>query len=268
MANWKKILLGGAALAAAPFTGGLSIPLLGSVGTGLAVGGLSTALGGIGDKGGKNTAAGSQTTTPQALPTFGGADDALKASSEALTAKSHQLGDQGDKALNQVLDYYGKLTSGDPNAVLDATKAQRGRVIDQYDTARKNILEFNPRGGGTTSTLAQSRLDEASALSDATSTATGDAAKIMAGLGPQLEGLGLSAQQLADADVGTIINAVLAKQQLAQGDKSLDLQKRGQNISGASGFGEAIGNILGLILTRGKAGGGGGGVPWQGVPYA
>src|SRR3990167_8019886 len=158
----------------------------------------------------------------------------------------------GTEALAPVLDYFKKILGNDPSAMLAATAPQRGRVIDQYDTARKAIANFAPRGGGSSEAFAQSYVSEGQDLSALTSQARSEATGQAAQLGTALQGLGLTADQLASADLNTIIQAILGKQQL-------DLTKSWQNKQMAAGLAEGLGTLLGLYLTRQGGGGSGGG---------
>ena len=151
----------------------------------------------------------------------------------------------GSEALAPAMLYLKSLLGADPSAMLAATQQERGRVIDQYDAARKAVENFGPRGGGTTSTLAQSRFSQAESLADITSSARRNAVASEAELGVNLKQLGLTAQQLASSDLNSVINAVLNRQYL-------DVQKRGQNAQAATGIGETVGSIIGAILTRDK----------------
>jgi hypothetical protein len=151
----------------------------------------------------------------------------------------------GNEALAPALKYLSSLLGSDPQALLAATQPERGRVIDQYDAARKAVENFNPRGGGATSALASSRFQQASSLADITSSARRNAVASEAELGTSLKSLGLDAQKLASSDINDVINAVL-------GQQKLNVEKRGQNAQLAGGLGEAAGSIIGAILTRGK----------------
>lgn len=242
--GWGDILKWGGGIVAAPFTGGTSLlPALATAGVSAgAQYGLSKLLGGGG---------GRDTSTTAAAGSTGGMDaDALarlRDHAMRLGARGAQLGEQGTTTTQPVLDYYGKLLSGDANALAEATQPERGRVLDQYDTARRAMAQFAPRGGGTTSAVAQSYTQQAQQLADITSTARRSAAELFASLGPQLASLGLTAEQLEAADLNTIINAALNREYL---QTSSDLQRRGQNLGLAGGIGEAAGSLLGLYLTR------------------
>lgn len=204
--------------------------------------GIGTAIGaGIGGLGGFLFGGGDEDEQPKPDDP----EELLKANAGRLRDKSLDLSAKGSEALGPVLAYFKKLMGDDPSAILEATAPERGRVIDQYDTARKAVSQFAPRGGGASSAVAQSYFSQANQLSDITSSARRDAFNGSAQLGTTLTGLGMSADQLEAADLNTIINALVAK--------------RGQN-AGALGSGaEALGTILGLILTKGSGGGGGGG---------
>ena len=94
----------------------------------------------------------------------------LRARSDDQHALGGQLTGMGTEALAPVLGYYRDLLSGNSASVLSATVPERGRVIDQYDTARKAMAN-GPRGGGTTSAQANSQIAEGNALQEILSTA-------------------------------------------------------------------------------------------------
>lgn len=205
-------------------------PLLG-IGLGVGGGLLGSKLAGGGDKKSSSTAAIDPYTA------------ALQKQADVTGAEGQQSNAMGSDALAPVMKYLQSILSGNPSDVLAATQPERGRVIDQYDTARKAVAEFGPRGGGTTSTAAQSRFDQASSLADITSSARRDAVATEGQLGLQLKQLGLTAEQLKSADLNSIINAVLNKQYL-------DVQKRGQTAGLLGDIGSAAGSVIGAILTR------------------
>lgn len=169
----------------------------------------------------------------------------LKQQATGAQATGQQMTATGSEALGPVLQYFRSLMSSDPQAMLQATQPERGRVIDQYDAARKAIANFGPRGGGTTSTLAQSRFDQAESLGDLTSGVRRSAAGSVAEIGTSLAGLGLTAQDLASRDLNTVINSVMARE-------GLNMQRRGQNMQMIGDIGETIGTLIGIAMGGGN----------------
>lgn len=180
---------------------------------------------------------------------FSKALSGLTESSAALRAKGDEFDAAGMDSLRPVLQIFKQLVEGDPEALAAATQPERARVIDQYDTARRTISEFGPRGGGTNTLLGQSQFDQASELSNIIALARRNALDTSANLGTTLSGLGLTADQLASADLNTIIQAILAQ-------KGLKTQERGQSAALAGGLAEGLGTLLGLFLTKGQSAGG------------
>ena len=115
------------------------------------------------------------------------------------------------------LKYFQALASGDPSQALAATQPQRGRVIDQYDAARRSAGQFTPRGGGQASTEQAFRAQEAGQLADTTSAARSEGAKEAASVGGAMTQQGLSAEeQSINAMVSTL--QPLIQQQQQQGN--------------------------------------------------
>lgn len=181
------------------------------------LGGLLSFLGGRGDSSQLNDLLGQATTR-----------------GTALTAKADTLGASGADALGPVLQYFRQLAGGDPSALMAATAPDRTRVVDQYDTARRSISNFSPRGGGTNASLATSRFNEGTDLATLTSNMRTNAANKLGDVGTSLEGLSLSADQLASMDLNSVIQAILAQ--------------KAQKAQAMGGFGQALGSIAGHIV--------------------
>ena len=177
----------------------------------------------------------------------------LRLNAGNLRADATGLKRTGSSVSTPAVNYLSDILSNNPAAILDATKQERGRVIDQYDTARRAIANFGPRGGGSTSVLAESRFGQAEALSDITSSARRDAVSAAGTLGMQLTALGLTADQLASADLNAVIRAILARE-------GVGIQGSAEARAQGEGTGELIGEVLGSIFNRtGTDSGGGGG---------
>ncbi len=177
-----------------------------------------------------------------ALSTLGGgSSDDLDATlqkigtrSDRLSAQGQDLSELGTTGLQPALRFLTAITRGDPGAVGQATQPERRRVIDKYDTARRAVAQFAPRGGGQTSVIAQSFADEAGTLADITATGRREGATALAQLSARLAGLGISAEGIAGQNLGTLVQAYLARDQQA-GQRS-------------ASFGKALGSLAGLLL--------------------
>lgn len=230
--------LGGAAGGAGlGFTAGSFLPGIGN----LAGAGIGALLGGLfgGGKKEEDKEKASETDPYTKL---------LQEQSTKLSGQGSDLVSKGGQGLNQVMAYLQKLAGGDASAIMDATKASRGRVIDQYDSAKRSVANFTPRGGGSAAAMGDLETGKANQLSDILSSKQDEAVGQLSATSQALTGLGLSAEQLATADLDTIIRTILSQ-------KSLGLAKRGQNMETIGGVGSALGTLLGLYLTRGKAAG-------------
>ena len=171
--------------------------------------------------------------------------DQLQSSSTGLRKQASDFGQMGAGPLGMSLDYLRNILSANGQQAMAAVAPEEGRVIDQYDTARKAISSFSPRGGGTTSALAQSRLSQAGDISDLFTGARREAFGQAASLGTSLEGLSLSGSQLASADLQRILDSILTEQ-------GFDVQQHGQNMAALGELGQGVGTLLGLFLTRNK----------------
>ena len=184
-----------------------------------------------------------------ALSTFFGGnsssdlDDVLRrvdTRSAGLDAQGEELVGLGTSGLQPALRFLTAITRGDPGAVGQATRPERARVIDQYDTARRAVAQFTPRGGGQTSAIAQSFTDEAGTLADIFATGRREGATALGQLSTRLAALGIQAEGLAGQNLSTLVQAYLSQDASARAS------------SGA--FGQSIGSLVGLMLF-GPAGG-------------
>ena len=171
----------------------------------------------------------------------GGSNDGLSKAISQLETETRKTGIKGDAldesgeaTLEPALKWLKGLTSGNQQDVMQATMPDRRRVIDQYDTAKKAIAEFSPRGGGTAGALAQVNASEASDLATTTAGARQAGIKTAVDLGTALKQMGLSADSLDSQNMANLISAYSAKAQ--------------QDSARAGGLGSALGSILGALL--------------------
>ena len=215
--------------------GSLIMPGIGT-GIGAGIGGLIGLFKGGDDKEDKPKFDSDQT----AIDTIG----RLNKQADLVNQKGAQFDAMSTEALAPVLNYFKAIASGDPGALMQATMPERGRVIDQYDAARKSASISMPRSGGATSALLNSYVSEANQLSDITAGARKEGMTALGNLGVTTAGLSLSADQLASADMDSIIRAVF-------GERQLENERRGQNMALWGDVGTAAGSIIGAILTKG-----------------
>src|SRR6266566_4193512 len=162
---------------------------------------------------------------------------------QQMGGQESQLGPQTTQQatgmLGPVTDYYSKLLSGDPNALMQAISPEADVVGQQFGQIRQMISQ-QPRGGGKTAQLAQLPVEQTRILSGLLGQARNAAPQglqSIAGLLAQL-GLGESQQGI----------------QSAEGVAQIGLQGRQQDISsswtnffkslatmGAQGAGQGLG---------------------------
>jgi hypothetical protein len=171
----------------------------------------------------------------------GGDDKAISAAIGNLKSQASQASDmgkqygmQGQELMQPVAQYLKSVTSGDRQAVLQATMPERRRVIDQYSTAKQAIAQFTPRSGGQAAAGATLQGKEASDLADTTAQARQSAFGQEGNLAQAASALGISEQQLASGDLNSILNALNTQQQV--------------HAQSASGLGQALGMISALAF--------------------
>lgn len=177
-----------------------------------------------------------------ALPLLfgGGGDDVSKALAnlQKTASQANQVGidatAQGSDLFRSVVPYIKALAGGDQAALNLATMPERRRVIDQYDTARKSIAEFTPRGGGQATAMSNLRGQEAGDLAGLFAGAQKEGVSAATDIGHVLSSLGLSAEGMS-AQTQAAIAQILQKQQE-------------NKAAGWSGFGKAIGEIIATIF--------------------
>lgn len=174
----------------------------------------------------------------------GGADDKqLKGlmkdvEGSAATNKSNALafGKEGSALTTPISKYLQDVIGGDRQTLLQATMPERRRVIDQYDTAKKSLTEFAPRGGGMAGALSEVNAAQASDLAEIGGKARTEGMDAAARLGVQLRQMGLSSQQLASMDLNTLIQTVMKRSEQSQ--------------ETMMGLGESLGSIIGLSMLK------------------
>lgn len=161
--------------------------------------------------------------------------NATMSGAKQVGAQGQNLFETGTDSLGPVLKYFQALASGDPSQALAATQPQRGRIMDQYDAARRSAGQFGPRGGGQASSQLESRSREAGQLADTTSAARSEGMDKLAALGSDLTKSGLSAEEASNYQMASVLQPLLDKQK-AESESS-------------GGFWKGIGELAGAALS-------------------
>lgn len=157
----------------------------------------------------------------------------------------------GAQTLQQPLNYYSGILSGDRQQALETVAPEVNTILGQYDTAKKAVSEYAPRGGGTATTMANAPYALSGQITNLLNTVRPQAAQATTGIGQFLDTLGTTQTGQSEG----LINANV----LAQ------LAKTGQQSQYAGLLGGALGGILPSLLgliphagTPGATGGAGG----------
>lgn len=94
---------------------------------------------------------------------------------QTMSATGLQSAQQGSTLFNLALPglqqseaYYGKLASGDPNALARANAPAIQQITANTDAAKKNIIQDNPRGGERNLALEQADIGQGAQISQLT----------------------------------------------------------------------------------------------------
>ena len=170
----------------------------------------------------------------------GASADSLSTLAAGFGTSAKGSTDAGNAALAPVLKYLQGIVGGNSADVLGAAAPDRARIMDQYDTARKSISAFSPRGGGTTSTQNDLQVKKASDLATTTATARTAGVNELAQLGMGFEQLGANQE-------------TQALQATSDAQKAYQISANEQD-KALSGMGSTIGGMLGMMFG-GPAGG-------------
>lgn len=109
-----------------------------------------------------------------------------------MTATGAQSAQEGSTLFNlalpglqQATSYYGKLASGDPNALARANAPAIQQITGQSNEQLKNIMQNAPRGGARDLALSEADLSKGAQISNLTTGSYTNAFGSLAGLGGQ-----------------------------------------------------------------------------------
>lgn len=184
---------------------------------------------------------------------FGGGKGAPKAASpkDALIAQqteasqfalgeARQVLPQARETLQGPLEFWETILGGDRQEMLSLLAPEVETIVSQYDTARRNITNLAPRGGGRTTAMAESRFEEAGLIQRLLQESRRMATREITGIGGQLTTLGLGELGISTGAAGNLISDLLRR----------ETARRGQNIGALTEVGVGIGEILALIFGK------------------
>ena len=155
---------------------------------------------------------------------------------------------QSTNATGSVGNYLQSLLSGGRTEAMQAAAPEVNTILSQYDTAKKSLSQFAPRGGGTNAQLANLPFQESGAITNLLAGERSQAAQNLTSLGL---GEGSVASSLLPRDSGA-------------GSSLLNYGLQNQAQQGAM-FGQ-VGTSLGTLLGSIFSGGTSSGSDWQGFP--
>ena len=160
--------------------------------------------------------------------------DALQASqaslADVMSATGKQSAAEGATLFNMALpglekseSYYGKLASGDPNALARANAPAIQNITGQSDQQLKNIMQNAPRGGARDLALSEADLSKGAAISNLTTGSYTGAFPSLASLGGQNVSQGNAATSTGLSGMNSASNQYGNLQQLNNDQKATQL---------------------------------------------
>ena len=118
----------------------------------------------------------------------------MAATGATETAEGSKLFNMALPGLEQSESYYGKLASGDPNALARANAPAVQAITKSTDSAKKNIMQDQPRGGERNLALEEADLSKGAQVGQLETGSYTSSFGSLAGLGGQNVSQGTGAQ--------------------------------------------------------------------------
>ena len=129
----------------------------------------------------------------------------------------------GLPGLEKSESYYGKLASGDPNALARANAPAIQSITGQSDQQLKNIMQNSPRGGARDLAASEADLSKGAGISNLTTGSYTNAFPSLASLGGQNVGQGNQATSTGISGMNAAANQYGQLQQLNNEQKATQL---------------------------------------------
>jgi hypothetical protein len=180
-----------------------------------------------------------------------GESDALQQSqaslADTMAATGRQSAEQGSTLFNlalpglqQATGYYGKLASGDPNALARANAPAIQQITGQSNQQLSNIMQNAPRGGARDLAISEADLSKGAQISNLTTGSYTNAFPSLASLGGQNVGQGNAATSTGLSGMNSAANQYGNLQQLQQEQKQTQLGAITGIAGAAAGFAGGI----------------------------
>ena len=147
----------------------------------------------------------------------------MSATSQQSAQEGSTLFNLGLPGLQQSESYYGKLASGDPNALARANAPAIQQITGQSDQQLKNIMQNSPRGGARDLAISEADLSKGAQISNLTTGSYTNAFPSLASLGGQNVGQGNQATATGLQGMNAAANQYGQLQQLNMEQKSQTL---------------------------------------------
>lgn len=158
--------------------------------------------------------------------------------SKFALGEARQVLPQARETLQAPLDFWKTILGGDRQEMLSVLAPEVNTIVSQYDTARRNITNLAPRGGGRSAIQAESRFEEANVIQRLLQESRRMASREVADIGGRLTTLGVSELGISTGAAGNLISSLLQQ----------ETARRGQNIGVATDIGIGVGQILATIF--------------------
>jgi len=145
------------------------------------------------------------------------------------TAEGTALFNMALPGLEQSEAYYGKLASGDPNALARANAPAVQAITKSTNAAKENIIQNQPRGGERNLALEEADLSKGGQISQLETGSYTSSFGSLAGLGGQNAGQGLQAQSSGVQGMNAAANQYGNMQEISA-------QNKAQTMGSASSF--------------------------------
>lgn len=144
----------------------------------------------------------------------------MAATGKTQTQEGSTLFNLALPGLEQAEGYYGKLASGDPNALARANAPAVQAITQSSDAAKKNIVQDNPRGGERNLALEEADLTKGAQIGQLETGSYTSSFGSLAGLGGQNVGQGLQGQSSGTQGMNAAANQYGQIQQINAENKA------------------------------------------------